>query len=167
MEWLVLMGQNIDDTADAEKFTVDQMGRWCKRTIFLEDEATSDDSWNFTQDVPKLQSFTQWYTWLEAFDTALQRKRTPGMGIPMSYLIRKETETIQWDDIEDDNPRYDNLDMLLMHTAHVRKRKIRPFTCLVYVLFIHINYICCVFISMMHATSYHISRGTKHLIPRQ
>ena len=120
MEWLVLMGRNIDDTADAEKFTVAQMGRWCKRTIFLEDEATSDDSWNFTQDVPKLDSFTKWYTWFEAFDTALQCKRTRGIGIPMSYLIRKETETIQWDDIEDDDPRYDDLDTLLIQSVELR-----------------------------------------------
>ena len=87
MEWLVLMGRNIDDAADAERFTVDQMARWCKRTIFLEDEATFDDSWNFTQDVPKLDNFTKWYQWLEDLETAMQRRQTPGLGVPMSYLI--------------------------------------------------------------------------------
>ena len=44
LEWQVLMGENIDNTADAVDFNVDQMNRWCKRTIFLEDEATFDDS---------------------------------------------------------------------------------------------------------------------------
>ena len=48
MEWQVLMGENINNTVDAEDFNVAQMNRWCQRTIFLEDEATFDDSWNFT-----------------------------------------------------------------------------------------------------------------------
>ena len=120
MEWQVFMGSTINDAADAEKFTIDQMNCWCKQTIFLEGEATFNDSWNFTQDVPKLDSFTKWYTWLEAFDTALQRKRTPGMGILMSYLIQKEADTVQWVDITEDDPWYKDLDTLLILSVKLR-----------------------------------------------
>ena len=102
LEWQVLMGENIDDDTDAAAFNDAQMRRWRDRIVFLEEESTSDDSWNFTHDdVPKLDGFNKWYGWLEAMETALQRKRTPGMGIPMSYLIRKEAAAISWEDIED------------------------------------------------------------------
>ena len=86
LEWQTLMGEPIVDTADAVGFDNAQMQRWRDRIVFLEEETLStDDSWNFTHDdVPKLDGFNKWYDWLESLETALQRKWTPGMGIPMS-----------------------------------------------------------------------------------
>ena len=120
MEWQVLMGEEINVTVDATDFNNAQMSRWCDRIVFLEEEATADDSWNFTQDVPKLDGFNKWYKWLEAMETALQRKWTPGMGILMSYLIRKEAAAIPWTDIAADDPRYEDMDTLLIQTIQLR-----------------------------------------------
>ena len=114
------MGEDIDDAVDAAEFDGAQMDCWCNRIVFLEEEATSNNSWNFTQDVPKLDGFDKLYKWLEAIETALQRKRTPGMGIPMSYLIRKEADAIPWADIKEDDPRYKDMDMLLIQTVQLR-----------------------------------------------
>ena len=36
LEWQVLMGEDIDDVADAAEFNVAQMNCWCKRIVFLE-----------------------------------------------------------------------------------------------------------------------------------
>ena len=110
LEWQVLMGEDIDDAVDAAEFNDAQMSRWCDRIVFLEEEATSNNFWHFTQDVPKLDGLNKWFKWLEAMETALQRKRTPGMGIPMSYLIRKEAAVIPWGDIAIDDPRYEVLE---------------------------------------------------------
>ena len=90
--------------AGAAEFDGAQMDCWCDKIVFLEEEAIFDNSWNFTQDVPKLDGFNKWYKWLEAMETALQCKRTPGMGIPMSYLIQKEAAAIPWSDIKEDDP---------------------------------------------------------------
>ena len=114
------MGEEINVTVDATDFNNAQMSRWCDRIVFLEEEATADDSWNFTQDVPKLDGFNKWYKWLEAMETALQRKWTPGMGILMSYLIRKEAAAIPWTDIAADDPRYEDMDTLLIQTIQLR-----------------------------------------------
>ena len=114
LEWQVLMGEDIDDAVDAAEFNDAQMSRWCDRIVFLEEEATSNNFWHFTQDVPKLDGLNKWFKWLEAMETALQCKRTPGMGIPMSYLIWKEAAAISWADIAEDDPCYEDMDMLLI-----------------------------------------------------
>ena len=116
----MLIGKSINDAVDAANFDTDQMGCWCNRIVFLEEEAITDDSWNFTQDVPKLDGFNKWYKWLETMGTAMQRKQTPEMGISMSYLIRNEADAISWSDIAEDDPGYKDMDTLLIQSVQLR-----------------------------------------------
>ena len=42
------------------------------------------------------------------------------MGIRMIYLILEEADAIPWEDIKEDDPRYEDLDTLLCQSVQLR-----------------------------------------------